>query len=80
MIDHVGIYGSRVADGLSAFKGGLVLFVIVALIQYQIKNNWNYHKFLGFMQTSSLSFDTDNGISIVWVKLLQTGFDNIIYE
>ena len=27
MIDHVGIYGSRVAEGLSAFNGGLVLFV-----------------------------------------------------
>ena len=25
MIDHVGIYGSRVAEGLSAFNGGLVL-------------------------------------------------------
>ena len=26
MIDHVGIYGSRVAKGLSAFNGGLVLY------------------------------------------------------
>ena len=25
MIDHVGIYGSRVAEGLSAFNGGLVI-------------------------------------------------------
>ena len=28
MIDHVGIYGSRVAEGLSAFNVGLVLIVI----------------------------------------------------
>ena len=28
MIDHVEIYGSRVAEGLSAFNGGLVLFAI----------------------------------------------------
>ena len=28
MIDHVGIYGSRVAEGLSAFNVGLVLYVI----------------------------------------------------
>ena len=27
MIDHVGIYGSRVAEGLSALNVGLVLFV-----------------------------------------------------
>ena len=26
MIDHVGIYGSRVAEGLSAFNVGLVLY------------------------------------------------------
>ena len=26
MIDHVGIYGSKVAEGLSAFNAGLVLF------------------------------------------------------
>ena len=25
MIDHVGIYGSRVAEGLSAFNVGLVI-------------------------------------------------------
>ena len=29
MIDHVGIYGSRVAEGLSAFNVGLVVVVIV---------------------------------------------------
>ena len=29
MIDHVGIYGSRVAEGLLAFNVGLVLFVII---------------------------------------------------
>ena len=32
MIDHVGIYGSRVAEGLSAFNVGLVpLFDVVYL-------------------------------------------------
>ena len=28
MIDHVGIYGSRMAEGLSAFNVGLVVSVI----------------------------------------------------
>ena len=28
MIDHVGIYGSRVAEGLSAFNVGLVMVAI----------------------------------------------------
>ena len=31
MIDHVGIYGSRVAEGLSAFNVGLVTGVITKL-------------------------------------------------
>ena len=29
IIDHVGIYGSRVAEGLSAFNVGLVVLVII---------------------------------------------------
>ena len=29
MIDHVGIYGSRVAEGLSAFNVGLVSYIIL---------------------------------------------------
>ena len=32
MIDHAGIYGSRVAEGLSAFNVGLVLRHIVHII------------------------------------------------
>ena len=32
MIDHVGIYGSRVAEGLSAFNVGLVVFSAAAII------------------------------------------------
>ena len=32
MIDHVGIYGSRVAEGLSAFNVGLVTNVIVYIL------------------------------------------------
>ena len=29
MIDHVGIYGSRVAEGLSAFNVGLDIYMIL---------------------------------------------------
>ena len=32
MIDHVGIYGSRVAEGLSASNVGLVIIVQVVFI------------------------------------------------
>ena len=35
MIDHVGIYGSRVAEGLSAFNVGLV-FNNVVIITYEV--------------------------------------------
>ena len=38
IIDHVGIYGSRVAEGLSAFNVGLVCFVFVI----RIKNQGNF--------------------------------------
>ena len=37
MIDHVGIYGSRVAEGLSAFNGGLV--GVVFLCGYTCNGN-----------------------------------------
>ena len=41
MIDHVGIYGSRVAEGLSAFNVGLVLlFDVENIRRYDGCNKW----------------------------------------
>ena len=34
MIDHVGIYGSRVAEGLSAFNVGLVSVIVGCIVMW----------------------------------------------
>ena len=55
MIDHVGIYGSRVAEGLSAFNVGLVLFpwcidflcpMYFVIMSYKQFWNWSYTRSL----------------------------------
>ena len=40
MIDHVGIYGSRVAEGLSAFNVGLVVYSFILLCHFFIWTTW----------------------------------------
>ena len=50
MIDHVGIYGSKVAEGLSAFNAGLVSIeqfpksvVGPHLTLFMLSNEWKYY-------------------------------------
>ena len=50
MIDHVGIYGSKVAEGLSAFNAGLVyifsevyLYILVRPLEFSQPRLGNWH-------------------------------------
>ena len=61
MIDHVGIYGSRVAKGLSAFSVGLVFMLLTNVNQFF----W----ILSFSFTLSISSDIDIVIVLqVWLS------------
>ena len=48
MIDHVGIYGSRVAEGLSAFNVGLVHHVPIII------SSWNFQELLPMTKVTSM--------------------------
>ena len=70
MIDHVGIYGSRVAEGLSAFNVGLVSslssFVLhfIAIGQFKLESQSGNAKF-GWKSTIFVPWDLD----IWWMTL-----------
>ena len=60
MIDHVGIYGSSVAEGLSAFNVGLVLFIhkimqLCNLISYSYVHYRDLHEPCGVLDHRSAS-------------------------
>ena len=61
MIDHVGIYGSRVAEGVSAFNVGLVLGVRGwAPVRHQQDLTWNHTVNLSGGAGHCLEMDLDN--------------------
>ena len=43
MIDHVGIYGSRVAEGLSAFNVGLFVYVLDKIVWWEMFHDRYYN-------------------------------------
>ena len=66
MIDHVGIYGSRVAEGLSASNVGLVLILLFLLLclffSFGFACYFSVHHFCCYM-----SRGTNSAGSMVWI-------------